>query len=367
MLQSFTVTPLVAPGSPRFGNADDLALHKLLGSKYGPSLADEFRDDDALRTLLRKPRSAGPKTSLAKHKPEAKPVSPQRVAPRAGWRVSSLGEPETAQDKDDVLLELAMTPPPAAASKTPDRSKIQAAVIAKQLADSLATVKAEVVAGGAGAGGQLHQLRLPLGVCPARDGSLLVADTGNSRLVKWLPSASSGEVLVTKAQSRGSRFEPVHICIDGKGLLFASASGSVELWSDLGKTCHEVRSGKWPTGLVLERSTRANTSAARIIYCDSFDNSVTRCRISVASALVTFQQLGKSRSGSGELTSDSPWRLRRPFGLSISCDQTRLLIAEPSGSQLASQGTRQSTMARCTGSCRWSSRAWGALESTASP
>jgi sugar lactone lactonase YvrE len=58
-----------------------------------------------------------------------------------------------------------------------------------------AGVAGEVVAGGNGAGGGLHQLSAPEGLAVDGSGNVYVADTGNDRVVRWAPGATQGEII----------------------------------------------------------------------------------------------------------------------------------------------------------------------------
>ena len=73
------------------------------------------------------------------------------------------------------------------------------------------------VAGGHGRGHALNQLHLPFGFDIGDDGSLVIADTENHRIVRWKPGATEGE-LIAGGKGRGDRTdqlnEPVAVLID---------------------------------------------------------------------------------------------------------------------------------------------------------
>lgn len=57
-----------------------------------------------------------------------------------------------------------------------------------------------VVAGGYGAGYVLNQLNYLTGMYVDDDKAVYVADSYNSRIVKWLPGASNAELVVSSQQ-----------------------------------------------------------------------------------------------------------------------------------------------------------------------
>ena len=87
----------------------------------------------------------------------------------------------------------------------------------------LGVENAEVIAGGIGKGGGIHQLRFPWSLAPGTDGSIFVADARNHRVMQWRPSAQSGTV-VAGGNGRGTSSHqldhPMHIAIDSIGSIY---------------------------------------------------------------------------------------------------------------------------------------------------
>eukprot|EP00931_Biecheleriopsis_adriatica_P100213 TRINITY_DN7532_c0_g1_i1.p1 TRINITY_DN7532_c0_g1~~TRINITY_DN7532_c0_g1_i1.p1 ORF type:complete len:569 (-),score=115.83 TRINITY_DN7532_c0_g1_i1:25-1731(-) len=83
----------------------------------------------------------------------------------------------------------------------------------------------EVIAGGNGRGGRLDQLSYPRNVLVEKSGSILVADTFNHRIVRWRRGAKAGEVVFGTGQ--GSRLEqlnrPAALAMAGEKLLIADS------------------------------------------------------------------------------------------------------------------------------------------------
>jgi sugar lactone lactonase YvrE len=52
----------------------------------------------------------------------------------------------------------------------------------------------EIVAGGHGGGSGLHQLSKPIGIAVNGEGAMLVADFVNHRVMRWVPGATQGEI-----------------------------------------------------------------------------------------------------------------------------------------------------------------------------
>mmetsp|Transcript_63808 Transcript_63808/g.152171 ORF Transcript_63808/g.152171 Transcript_63808/m.152171 type:complete len:679 (-) Transcript_63808:183-2219(-) len=124
----------------------------------------------------------------------------------------------------------------------------------------------EIVAGGRGRGGQLNQLSFPSGVAtsPPDDsrGGLLIADSGNRRIVSWQAGDLEGEVLAGPWKS-----EPFRVISDGAGGLLVSVGHSVEHWSLGAVEGRVVTSGAWPTGI-----TRGKHGA--VLIADTLDHCV---------------------------------------------------------------------------------------------
>ena len=74
---------------------------------------------------------------------------------------------------------------------------------------------ASTVAGGNGEGGALNQLRNPRGIAMDSSGNIYVADTDNSRIMKWTPGANEGISIITGINSMG-------IHVDNSGNIFVS-------------------------------------------------------------------------------------------------------------------------------------------------
>lgn len=264
--------------------------------------------------------------------------------------------------EDDAALERALTPPkntPCTPCTPPERTNSSTAAVAKLLADSpprapkrsasprpaspkqqpigscdvpswptlaqgtvemlrrkCSAVCVEIAAGGQGVGDALHKLRMPMGVAVAPGGAIVIADTGNSRVVRWVRGACEGQVIIRGSRSGPDLFEPVGVATYASGETAVTASGCVELWSRrsaLGDG-REVHSGKWPTGIAIE-------SDGGLLYADTLNHSVVRCtltRNSVQTELVN----GSSGFGSGDLVRstarDFSTKLQRPFGIAVS-------------------------------------------------
>ena len=74
---------------------------------------------------------------------------------------------------------------------------------------------ASTVAGGNGEGNSLNQLRYPRGVVVDSSGNIYIADTDNSRIMKWTPGATKGEIIITGIY-------PMGIHVDNSGNIFVS-------------------------------------------------------------------------------------------------------------------------------------------------
>ena len=74
---------------------------------------------------------------------------------------------------------------------------------------------ASTVAGGNGEGNSLNQLRYPRGVVVDSSGNIYIADTDNSRIMKWEPGATKGEIIITGIY-------PMAIHVDNSGNIFVS-------------------------------------------------------------------------------------------------------------------------------------------------
>ena len=71
--------------------------------------------------------------------------------------------------------------------------------------------------------------RSPLGLAAAPGGGVLVADTGNCRVVQWSPGAPNGLVVAGGREDDDGWFEPVGVGLDGSGamLVTSQAYGSM--------------------------------------------------------------------------------------------------------------------------------------------
>lgn len=86
-----------------------------------------------------------------------------------------------------------------------------------------------VVAGGRGQGSRLDQLNYPRGVVAHGCDAVIVADTFNHRVVRWLRGSKRGE-LIAGGHGRGCRTDqlnrPVGLALDGLGGLLIADSGN---------------------------------------------------------------------------------------------------------------------------------------------
>lgn len=220
--------------------------------------------------------------------------------------------------EDDEALFRASASPAAGAEAV--RATTDWQLAAQETADlfrsCVTSARVEVVAGGLGAGAGAHQLRSPLGVAAGADGSVLVADTGNARVVCWRRGSQEGEVLLSGSRSGDQPFEPISLLLDGSGSLVVSASGSVEIWSTGGRSCAEVTGGTWPTGLAWEAAPGA--AGTRFLFVDTFGGGITRCSVSPRRSSVRCQLLAAPR-GAPRRAAAGPAAgsaaLSRPFGL----------------------------------------------------
>jgi hypothetical protein len=90
----------------------------------------------------------------------------------------------------------------------------------------------EIVAGGHGGGNGLHQLRHPWGIAVDGEGAVLVADTGNHRVMRWLPGATQGEI-VAGGNGAGSGMHQFNICTTLALEVMSSWSPTMNsTWSD---------------------------------------------------------------------------------------------------------------------------------------
>ncbi|CAF1513528.1 unnamed protein product [Didymodactylos carnosus] len=90
----------------------------------------------------------------------------------------------------------------------------------------------QTVAGGFGDGRGLHQLSHPYNVFVDKDRSVYIADSGNHRIQKWAPGATSG-VVVAGGNGFGSAANqldgPSSVFVDGDGDLYIADNGNYRI------------------------------------------------------------------------------------------------------------------------------------------
>jgi len=153
---------------------------------------------------------------------------------------------------------------------------------------SQGTLRREIVAGGHGIGGGLHQLHRPCGVAPAEDGvtdgAVVVVDSGNHRIVRWARGAKKAEV-VAGGRSRGSRLDqlnyPRGVIVDWSGCLIIAdtLNHRVLRWAPGARKGEVVAGGRGqggrldqlnkPVGLALD-------GASSLLIADSGNHRVLR-------------------------------------------------------------------------------------------
>lgn len=239
--------------------------------------------------------------------------------PGARARPPALQPPAEAQQ---LTAARAAAPEPTAAPTWP--------LVATHLRRARALPRVEIVAGGMGVGDQYYQLHCPFGIAVCSDGSMLVADTGNCRVVRWPRGAEQGQVLAPR-KDLGLSFQPVDVLSLGGGSMVISTGEHVELWARGTADCEVIACGSWPTGLALEDD-------GAVVFTDTFDNVVTRCHITAPGmervagvshtgwarraeedwqARVEERLREPSTTKQGQLDHhlDAVWQLRRPFGV----------------------------------------------------
>jgi len=127
----------------------------------------------------------------------------------------------------------------------------------------------EVAAGGRGRGEELHQLCNPLGVTfDAFSRTLLVADNGNCRVVRWNRGGKKGS-LVAGGRSGFEWFDPFDVAAEPSGGVLVAASGNLELWASGALEGAVLASGSCLSSVLLEGD-------GSILFADVFESVVSR-------------------------------------------------------------------------------------------
>lgn len=117
------------------------------------------------------------------------------------------------------------------------------------------------------AGDSLSQLHRPFGIAQDYDGALLIADSGNHRILRWAPGAKQGEV-VAGGNGRGSRLDqlsyPRAVVIESPDsiLIADTFNDRVVRWRR-GGSCGEVVAGGRGRGSRPEQLSRPSALALR--------------------------------------------------------------------------------------------------------
>ncbi|CAE8586970.1 unnamed protein product [Polarella glacialis] len=228
--------------------------------------------------------------------------------------------------RDDEVLARVLGGAGALTAKLP-RTILPALVadVAELLHQARAPLRADVLAGGRGRGERLDQLCNPVGMTVSSDGTVLIADCGNCRVLRMVPGAIEGQVVAGRGQPVDSMtdkgfswFEPVDVALDGAGSLLVTASGSLHLWGSQAPQGALIADGRLPSGMLLEGD-------GSMLFADALDHCVTRCswQGGVAHREVV---AGCPGHADGEVSADLD-RLHRPFGLAID-HEGGLLIAD---------------------------------------
>lgn len=248
-------------------------------SPQGRALVPSFKGSRARAAAVAgAPPGGGTASSTPSRRPSWHEDVVDDVALASLVRSSSAGRrvkdpPAPAPSFDDVALRRACdAEDPALASRLLPHA-------ARDLAEALRRASqlppAEVVVGGMGIGDCGCQLHCPLDVAAGYDGSIIVADTGNYRVLRFRQGARDAEVVAD-----GFDFEAVGVAAARDGSLFVSSGGPgtarvVELWRPGALRGVEVARGAWPTGLALEDDT-----GACVWVVDTFEQSVSRYLVS---------------------------------------------------------------------------------------
>jgi len=182
-----------------------------------------------------------------------------------------------ASEHPDVAAGLCQEPLPSSAEVTKP-AKVEAAVpaIVAGVATLLRQARGpllfgvEVAAGGRGRGEELHQLCNPLGVTfDAFSRTLLVADNGNCRVVRWNRGGKKGS-LVAGGRSCGFEwFDPFDVAAEPSGGVLVAASGNLEIWAAGALEGAVLASGSCLSSVLLEGN-------GSILFADVFESVVSR-------------------------------------------------------------------------------------------
>ena len=295
-----------------------------VGRPPSPQRLQESRDDVALARILASPQRSGPKSGALTRLLQSVDKT-GRTASDDDALLSALGSSARTSSRarrddlshlleamtpsaDDLALAKALGQPPAPKLPRSILLSMVADVISQRAAKSEAS-RAEVFAGGRGRGLRLDQLCRPVGLTVANDGSVLVADCGNCRVLKFSGPANVSAVL------GGSRthgwFHPIDVAFSeaGKGSVLVTAGNGVHLGSFHEQSLTLIADGCLPSGLALQHE-------GSLLFADAYDHCVVQCvwRGGAARRIVAGAASGQAAVGQ-DLT-----RLHRPFGIAAQAD-----------------------------------------------
>lgn len=214
-----------------------------------------------------------------------------------------------------------------------------------------------VLAGGNGEGDGLHQLNTPCDVAvDSSDGSLLITDAANDRVVRWVQGAKAG-IVVAGGNGCGQRLDqldcPSGIAMSADGSLFIADCGNHRvLCCPRGAPCGRLLAGRTgQPGEGLDQLSSPNGlslgSDGSVFVADTDNNRVIRFRVGVSKGEVV-------AGGRGE--GDDPSQVGFPTGVAV----TR------TGAIVVSERYRQASTYRVTqwmcGDARGVALAYGGLD-----
>ena len=292
---------------------DDVALARILASprqKSGPKSGALTR---LLQSIDRTGRTASDDDALL----SALGWSSARTSSRARRDdLSHVLESLTPSNKDDRALAKALgQPPPAPKLPRSILLSIVADMISQRIAKSKAA-HAEVFAGGRGRGARLDQLCRPVGLTLANDGSVMVADCGNCRVLKFSGPATVSAVL--GGTGTHAWFSPIDVTFSeaGTGAVLVTAGSGVHLGTFQDQSLTLIADGCLPSGLALQHD-------GSLLFADAYDHCVVQC---VWKGGALRRIVAGAASGQAAVGQDLT-RLHRPFGIATQADGT-IFIAD---------------------------------------
>lgn len=169
-----------------------------------------------------------------------------------------------------------------------------------------------IVAGGNGGGSAMNQLNLPYGVAVDGPGNVYVADSGNNRVQKWAPGATTGTT-VAGGNGAGSVANQLHnptgLAIDGSGNIYIgdTYNNRVQMWASGATSGTTVAGGNGLGSAANQLDTPYGVAVDAMgnVYVTDYGNHRVQMWASGATSGTTVA--GGNGAGSAANQLSSPW------------------------------------------------------------